>query len=179
MAVIIPGKLLWLAHPRTGSMSLRVALTNAGGQRIPPHHVELDAYQVTKWHQGEPVVCVVRNPYDVVTTWWLKYGRLESPHRKQADPRELPKFIRSFENENFCRDGRLMYHAPTADHVFKYEDGIAHQFRRFGLRLDIPQINITPGKVHWGSYFDVAALAAMVKRFGPEIEELGYKVIEP
>lgn len=169
MAVLIPGRLLYLAHPRTASMATKAALLRLGGKDIRPHHAEFTRSAVRERYGGEPVVTVIRDPRDVLATWWLKAGRHE--HSTPAD------FIAHYTNSShFVRDGLLFYHVRHAHHVIRYEEGIAEGFAALGLSIDLEAANVTQGKLGWREYLDGAAIDAMRERFGAELETLGYRL---
>lgn len=166
MAVLIRDKLLFLAHPRTGSTSVRSALLAMGGEYIHPHHAGFWDDVVQSRYRGEQVVSVVRNPYDAIVSWWCKRGMTRGM--------TLHDWVPSFHNGNFTRQGRLFYHAHLSDLVLYYEDDLSESFG-----LDVPLLNVTHNKVKpFQEYYTQAAIDAVNKRFGKEIEELGYKLWE-
>ncbi len=170
MAVLFRHKMLWLATPRTASTATCDALLRAGGKQIGLHHDSLE--QVNRRH-GEPVVTTIRNPYDILVTWWLSGN----------DPGPFPGFILGFKERNFLRDGRLLYHAPTADIVVRYENldvELPAAFKKCGLEsVALERVNVTKGKANWRRYYDADAIEAANRRFGAEIEQHGYELLRP
>lgn len=166
--------MLWLATPRTASTATRDALLEAGGTRIVPHHISLkDIAQ----HNGEPVVTTIRNPYDALVSWWLADT---SNHNRR---RPFHEFIASFEHKkgNFERSGLLLYHAPTADIIVRYENlepELVGAFERCGLgKIPLERKHVTPNKKTWRSYYYPAAIEAANRRFGAEVERYGYELL--
>lgn len=120
-------------------------------------------------HDGEPVVCFVRDPRDVIVTWWVKYGWEKG--QRQA----LEDFIPTWEHEHFVRHGLLFFHVPTADHVLRYEDGLSAGLASLGVDVEVPVRNQTRGKDHPASHYHTeASLRALDARFGAEMRALGY-----
>lgn len=167
--------MLWLATPRTASTATCNALRQAGGEQVGLHH---DGLEKVRRHSGEPVVTTIRNPYDVLVTWWLRHGLRGKPRRP------LPEFILDYDQEaepNFMRRGRLLYHAPTADIVVRYENldvELPAALQKCGLEpVALERTNVTEEKAHWMSYYDAAAIEAANRRFGTEIELYGYELL--
>lgn len=174
MAVIVPGKLLFLAHPRTASNAIRNALLNySGAELIYGHHARFTTAQVQDVYRGERVVSVVRNPYTCLVTWWIRQAR-DRGHKTS-----LAEFIRTYEGPFFTYDGLLFYHVPYSHTVIRYEDGIEEGFRSIGVEIDLKPSNVTKLKGDWRSYYDREALIAVRDRFGAEIESLCYSLEQP
>lgn len=178
MAVLLRGKLLFLAHPRTASTALRDALLERGGEKVSSHHAGLEDSVVQKAHRKEPVLTVVRNPYDILVSWWI----VRTHNRPHTQP--LSNFISSFNDSkgNFVRQGRLLYHSFDADHVVRYEsldEDLNRALTSCGLgRLNLRRLNETKAKTKpWQSYYDQEAVDAANKRFGDEISSHGYDLL--
>lgn len=78
-------KLLFLAHPRTASHSIREALKEAGARMVGGHHWPLQELVASNYNgiaQKGPwpppsdffVLCTVRNPFDALCSWAAYYG---------------------------------------------------------------------------------------------------------
>lgn len=117
----------------------------------------------------EMIVTTVRNPYDVIVTWWLRATRGEG---------SFAKFIREYNRKPQLDNGEIFTHAKHCDVVMRYES-LDENFRDLLEVLELPQFeipvdNTTPGKAAWRTYYDDEALDAVDLRFGVEIEGLGY-----
>ena len=191
MAVLFPGKMLWLATPRTASTAIRDALLKAGGEPMGGHHCGLEhsgggrrlivggSGEQFGEHEGEPVVTTIRNPYDLLVTWWLR-------HRHKAHEwRSFPDYIATYNRKpSFARSGdRLLYHAPNADILVRYENldvELPAALKKCGLEpiTLTERKNDTPGKTDdWRSYYDAESIEAANRRFGAEIEQYGYELL--
>lgn len=177
MAVIVPTKMLFVAHPRTASTALRNALLGAGGKVVGMHHDMVEALQ--DFHCGEPVLSVIRNPYDVLASWWF----VRTFDRANSKP--LHEFIASFKDTkgNFCRNGRMFYHTPHSDIIVRYEEmpsSLDKALSRCSVEpLQLETLNVTTGKKPWRDIYYPRAVQAANERFGFEIEEHGYELLNP
>lgn len=178
MAVLVRGKVLFLAHPRTASTAMRNSLEAIGGEVINPHHVAFDHPDVRRRYRGEPVLAVIRNPYDMLVSWWGVRTWVRERDTKLAG------FIAGFDDTkgNFQRHGKLFYHLPAATIVLRYEDidtTLKPALEDLGIEpFELPRLNETLGKKDWRSYYDDDAIRAANKRFGDEIAE-HYTLLEP
>lgn len=179
MAVLLPGKVLYLAHPRTASTSMRDALLSRGAVQILPHHIGLHSPEVQALYRGEPVITVIRNPYDLLVSWWL----VRTLNRRASQPK-LASFINSFRDGkgNFVRDGKLLYHRGDADIEIRYEnfdEELDTAWKKLGVEdVSLGKVNQTHGKDKpWQSYYNYEAFDAANRRFGSEIVDAGYDML--
>jgi len=117
MSTILPGKFVFLYHPRTASCATKRALVAVGGKPGPVgkpagHHGKL-ARSLIASTPDIPIICTIRNPYDVVAS----YAAYRWPNTKKG-PAE---FAETHSDRDFCRDGRLYYHAADATRFIRYE----------------------------------------------------------
>ncbi len=142
-----------------------------------PHHVGLWDPAVRKVHKDEPTMAVIRNPYDILVSWWI----VRNPNRDTREP--LEAFINSFNDSkgNFQREGKLLYHAKDAKFLVRFESmeaNLASIWGRCGIEgLKLGKVNKTEKKYHWTRYYSKEAYKAANKRFGKEILEHGYKML--
>ena len=184
MAALIPGKLLYLRSPHTASVATERAITLASPDAlvIVPGHCTMEEILRGQAHSkesavlasvlrigDETIVTTVRNPYDVIVTWWLRATRGEG---------SFVAFIREFDQKPQINDGEIFTHIKHCDVVMRYEDldqDFSGLMDILGLpRTVIPVDNMTPGKEPWQTYYDDEALEAVNLRFGVEIEGVGY-----
>lgn len=138
MSVLVLNKLHFLRHPRTGSTAVRDLLVeNFEAKDYGPalHHY----YPAPN---GEYQFTTVRNPYDVLATWFVKDGRCETmlDYLKATPP------------------FRLFYMADRVDFVMLYDrlqDDFDKVMDHVGLpRTKIPRRNVTVGKKFYAAYWD-------------------------
>ena len=172
MAILIPGKLLYLANPRTGSHSVHQALKNVpSALKNLSHHAEL--HQIPNYN-GELAFTTIRNPYDALVTWWMRM----SIHGE----RPFAEFIADFEGNDFIRHGRMFYQCVPGVEVTRYEsleEGVNEMLVRAGLDpVKLPLANRTLRKQPWRTYYGAEEIAAANNRFSQEILALGYELID-
>jgi len=174
MAVVLPGKFVYLATPHTGSRSVRDALQGIEGTvTIDPHHISWADLQGHKEIKGGEIrFCAIRNPYDLLVTWWLKTGA--SPHKGKT----FADFIARY---HFAGQHCLYHHAPDADVVMEVESleaDLNAVLADCGLDpVDLPRINVTEGKQPWQSYYDAECIELANRRFAEEFMQYGYDPI--
>jgi len=151
-------KLIFLEHPRTGSTSVRHALRSVGGQPHKRH---------TKLRGKEPTMSVVRNPYDLLTSWWIIAGKDQT----------FAEFIIGCNDPFMVRNERLFYFLET-DYILTFEyletelNDVLHKLKIRQVRL--PHHNPTKGKHDYRQYYDDKTRSLVAKRFNIEIERFGY-----
>ena len=112
----------------------------------------------------ERVWCVVRNPYDLLTTTFLRKGQGQS----------LEQFMTKFGEPPWIEKGKLFYHTLEADKVLRYEnlqtecDALMDELEV--RRVCIPRANETANKEPWEIYWTPEAFAIVNDRFGKEFE---------
>lgn len=137
MSVVLLNKLHFLRHPRTGSTAVSDALKSIGGKQYGPA-----LHQYYPAPNGEHQFTTVRNPFDVLTTWFIKDNRCATilDYLKSTPP------------------SRLFYMADKVDFVMLYED-LQRDFDKVmqlvGLEpLVLPRVNVTAGKGLWPTYWN-------------------------
>jgi len=166
MAVIFPRKLIVLEHPRTGSSAVRAALKSIGGKTRGRH-------TLVKPSRGEMVVATVRNPYDVVVSWWLNT-------KGKWHELSFEDFVSDYiGNTLFTRGGKLFYFAEHVNTMLRYET-LADDLARVLKLVKLPPVrlkftNITAGKHPYQSYYTPAIQEIVTQRWGDEIERFGYE----
>jgi hypothetical protein len=177
VAIVVPGKFVYLATPYTASMAtVRELRRIENAIMMKPHHStwpETRAKWDPKLTGDELVFTVVRNPHDWIVTAFLRWkGSLEVTG--------LAEFIRTFDRDPFIRDGKIFWQVL---------DGVVQWRRHETLQQDLDTIledaglpkvklvrkNVTNGKRYWAEYFNDEARAAMRERFGDEIVKYGYE----
>ena len=176
MAVLIPGKILYLRTPCTASTVTERAIIESSEDRVrirPGHCTAADVYcgralttegeKANEFRAGnELVVTTVRNPYDMAVSWFHKVCRAEG---------SFPDFLKGFNKMPFVCDHRMYAQAIGCRHVMRYERlaaDVAELGDMLGLRIVLARDNVTKGKREWRSYYTQASLDVMNDRFGHE-----------
>jgi hypothetical protein len=201
VAVIIPGKLVYLATPHTGSIATTVALSELPGalasvighgmtivgerdEALPkvPHHSTMDELREIARDRltgTEVSVTAIRNPYDLLVTCWLRqWARLKLNLRAY-----LQLLIDDEDRAGmgvYVRDGRLFW--MNADRYMHYEnlqEELSSLLHELGLEnVELPRKNVTPEKQPWWTYYDVESRKFAEEKFGGEAASFGYSFTE-
>jgi len=199
VAVLFPGKLLYLCTPHTASYATTQALEKIEGAVVLDYkhvglpEIEAGDFRLVKVRRGdefktlfkaerdaktfllppslytrrETVMSTMRNPYDLVATWWAldRYGFST-----------LTAFITELEDQRFAE---LDYLVRQGSRVLRYEhldDDLNAALADVGLEpVEIPRSNVTPDKRPWREYYDRESLDAVNARFDPLFDRYGYE----
>lgn len=200
MAVLFPGKFIYLATPHTASISTTKALAgiegsvasdlhelkdiDLGPRKFPggTHHAELFGLQrqTPEYFTGREIsVTTIRNPYDLIVTWWFRQRRnLIEEWGREVTFREYVEIV----DENtpggpYIRKGRIFWH--KVDEILRYES-LQEDLNRFLERFELPRVelvpaNVTTDKGPWQSHYDDGIRSIAERRFGQEAKEHGYE----
>ena len=165
MAIRIPNKLVFLEHPRTASTAIREALKKIGGQSVKRH-------SYIKARPDEKTMVVVRNPFDILVSWWLIVGEREG-YETFAD-----FLVNGAERELMTKHGELFYYTHYAEYVLHYES-LARDFltvlNTLGLKpVKLVHRNKTKGKMPYHCYYVPETVAIVQDIYGEELRRYGY-----
>ncbi len=165
MAVVVKGKLVYLEHPRTASTSMRIALQRLGGKTKSRHTLFLP-------ERGEKVMSVVRNPFDVLVSWWHIIGARQGF-------KTFKDFVANCEDPFMVQRGNLFYFAHHCQYIIKFEylqHELNHVLDLVGLpHVELPHLNGTAKKLGFRSYYDPETIRLVVKRFRSELLAFNYR----
>lgn len=181
MTALVPGRLLYLRTPHTASTAVENAIVRGipGAVVVVPGHARLADFDrgITRLKDGRPVsiggevvATTVRNPYDMIVTWWIS---------NTAKRVLFSEFIRDFNGPKQVVGGRIFSRADEADIVLRHETldrDFADMLRLLRLpSVELSRDNVTPSKKGWRTYYDEESFTIVNERFGCEIEDYGYK----
>lgn len=176
------GNLTFIAHPRTGSQSVRTALLEAGAECIAGHH-GIDESRLTA-----NVISAVRNPWDIMVSWY---------HYVHLDPKQLAgqeyipfgewlpralngedKFVQRWFSQ------KLFFGLPYCNQIIYWEGGIERQLNHILNECDLPHVKLprrgaTEREFHFPSYYAQGDSCLVYEKFKDEIDRLGYKFPRP
>lgn len=164
MAVVFPDKLVFLEHPRTASTSMRHVLQQVGGKPQKRH-----AFICARGN--EKTVCTVRNPFDLLVSWWEIVGERQGFST-------FKDFLIGCRDPFMVRGGKLFYFLET-DFILRFENleaelnSVLKIYRIPIVRL--PHLQVTIHKHEYRKYYNEETRALVVARFGAEIERFGYE----
>lgn len=197
MAVLLPGKFVFLAHPHTGSSAMVLALQDAFPEAydLRPHHMSLDDVkgkpgairmeQISKqrtrlWkntRSGDKNL--PQHVRDLVTGEEHVFGVVRNPYDflvtcfvRRGKRATFVNFVKSFREDPYIRDGRIYYHEKDCDTLLHHESlqaGLDVLMKRLNLPTFEPgRHNETKGKEPWESYYTPEAFKIVNDRFGSE-----------
>ena len=168
MAVLLPGKFLFLCNPRTASVATsRTLIEIEGAIEVGPHHCSLSQVED---HDGEIVVATVRNPYDALVSWFM--------HLPETD---FAAFLRTYSHYPFLGGDPpdLFWQCDADTRLLRFETLQADLdafLSGLGVApLQVFEHNVTKTKTRpWREYYDAEAIAAADERFGHIADKWGY-----
>lgn len=178
-------RLLYLAHPRTASMSTASALCNGSGfeKAVPgDHHSPLwengTARPFSKEERGAWIVfTTVRNHWDAAVSWRYKKRYL----REHTGLWDGGMWRLLFEANHWIKPGNMWWlHSDEADVVLRFESlerELGELLANHGIPFDgLPEDNITPGRTtrEYRPFFSEHGRDYIGERFRNEIEKFSY-----
>ena len=197
MAVLVPGKFIYLATPHTAS----IATTEALAQQLDgalasniskltdldpclprnTHHATCETVRKLspELFQGtEVAITTIRNPCDLIVTWWLRQRNGISEKMGREIPFE--EYVQICDETTsggpYIRDGKIFW--QDFDSYLRYET-LQSDLNNFLIGLTLPTVelkpvNVTADKRDWRTYYDDKTIAVVVERFGEEAQQFGY-----
>lgn len=179
-------RLIYLAHPRTASVTTGNALKHVGFHKLEPpsdHHSRL-------WDEGTPVSAgnrhlwtvftTVRNHWDAAVSW----GFRRYSTRQGRQPREWTIDVLDWvlgESNRWVTDDRMWsLHSDDADIICRYESldrDIGRVLSSRGVQVpNIPRFNVTDNREgrHYRDVLTPECRDYIAERFRKEIERFGY-----
>ena len=171
MAVVLPGKFIFLAHPHTGSSAMMLALQDAFPEALDlrPHHMSLadvkgepggarieqiSRQRARVWKEGGPrsgmthsstvpiaVQQTITGKERVFTVIRNPYDFLVSCYVRRGQGRRFEDFVRSYDEDPYVRDGRLYYHFDDCHTVLQHER-LQGELDALMKRLNLPTFEL-------------------------------------
>ena len=165
----------FIAHPRTGSRSVRDALRSLGAIDCSGHHhADPGAIACLKQLDDGIVACVTRNIFDIFPSWWA--------HERKLDVR-TPNFKPFVQHRLTLRGdhqwfGKRLYHygLEYSDFVIRYEtmqeDFDALMDKAGHPRVALPHVGKTDRRPY-REYYDPELRAAVEHRYAEDLRRTG------
>lgn len=169
-----------ICHPKTGSQSMEKILRSTFNARPVRGMHFMDENECARiLGEGGIVACTVRNPWDLMVSW---YHFSECSRANNAKPAPEPFkswLLRVLVAGNGWIEKGLFYGADQCNRIFRFEHNLERQLnnclRDCGLPpVEFPHIGATE-HTHYSDYYDAESSAAVALRFYEEITEWGYK----
>lgn len=126
--ILVPGKFLFLATPRTASRSLKemVRQNCKDTKETLEHHVHPeDIFSEFPEARDVPIFTVVREPYDHALSWFYHAVVRNAPQRENT--RDFLTFLRTMFISWYFSD-RLNVYAEVATHFLPYQAGVVSAY---------------------------------------------------
>lgn len=198
MAVILPGKFIFLATPLTASEATAAALrrfpdavNGVDKVRDVGHYAtlaEVKAAFADRLVGTEAVFTTIRNPYDVCVSWYIREvtrHHRKHPEKKAIDPGFLG-FLRQWTRRDHppCIVNGTMF-APAAGCrvILRYErlqadlDSFLRKLPGVPPSAPLHPTNCSPDKRHWSLYYDEETYSFVNQRFRNDISRFGYQFV--
>lgn len=195
MAVVLPGKFIYLATMHTASMATAAALKSIPGAFQPKdpmqgfgHHASLaEVRQMCgpTLTGTETVFTCIRNPYDIIVSWYLRNRTHFAVLSRFQNP-SFAEFLEVWITKDdlpFTKDRRMFYVAPDAQVVLRYERGVEQEVHSMLRKMPgVPTVritreNATPGKANWSTYYDEETYALVNEHYRDDIAGFGYSFL--
>lgn len=165
----------FIAHPKTGSQSCRLALKrDLRAQQVRGHHT-VDEPTVDRLTESNGIIaCTVRNPFDVMVSWYFYSHR-------HAD--QLPDFsewvTHTIEAGNGWIEQGMFYGAKHCNAIIRFEDGVERQLNRFLTKCGLPNVSLdyvgSTKHNEYRYYYEPAIKNLVFNRFKKEFQEFDYR----
>jgi hypothetical protein len=161
-------RIVFIAHPRTASSATAHVLMGMDFEQVKGHHVF--EYE---WFTGWDIFCTVRNPYDVMVSWFCNQPR-EKPFSLW-----LPQFL---DECQYLRGARMFFGQASSSHVIRYEN-LQEEFDAVMDMVGLPHATIPHRNVskregrQYAGYYNFRTAGMVVNRFREDFLENDYKAL--
>jgi len=199
MAVVLPGKFIYLATINTASERTAQALKGIDGAFAAydkrhgiGHHARLkDVKKVCgdRLTGTEVVFTTIRNPYDLLATWFVRnQGHyqmriLEERQGKEGSFRQFLELWLAIDRPPHLLDRRIFYHADDARVRLRFEtlqtqiDALMRKIPGVPPHVPLGMQKFTEGRDHWSTYYDDPLYAFVNEEFKDDFVKFGYPFI--
>lgn len=167
----------FIAHPKTASSSTQRALRAMGAQMYGNHHDVEEEWCRTILDAGGIVFCTVRNPYDIMVSWYFHYMKRRGNEYREPFKTFLPQQLGN--PNNYIRKG-LFYGAKYANKIVHFEnlqEGFNDALDAAGMQaptLEPFNISLNREERPYQGMYDEQLKSLVKYHFGSELAEFGY-----
>ena len=169
--------LTFIAHPRTASRACAAALVTAGARGVGEgtHH-GIDVSQMT-----ETVVCVKRNMFDVMVSWWHNQNHklgTNDPLNDQYQPFDVYLFEKAYATTHRWFTAPIYHYGIVhSDIAIKYEE-LGYQFPLIFEIMGLPRPQLAKvgasKRTDYRDYYTPATRAIVEDRWAQDLKITGY-----
>ncbi len=196
MAVLVPGKFIYLATPHTASIATTQALAQQLDGAIAseinelkdfdhllPRNTHHATHQTVRkispelFHGNEVAITTIRHPCDLIVTWWLRQRDVIA--KSLGREISFAEFVRTCDETTpgpYIKNGKIFW--QDFDSYLRYET-LQSDLDAFLIGLALPTVtlkpaNVTGNKRDWPTYYNDEITTVVIERFGEEARNFGY-----
>jgi len=173
---IVSRKLVFIAHPKMASRSISKAIVALGGRQYGSHHEIVHDLLEDERRRGASVGCVIRNPYDVIVSWFF-----HSEVRNNKNVRPFSKWAReTIVNGNGHLEYGMYKGLHLCDTVMRFENlevDWKAWTEKCGLKpvpLKYVGVSLDRSYAHYSRFYDDKSREFVGEHFAKEIKLGGY-----
>lgn len=170
----------FIGHPKMASQSVRKALLNIGARSLNGHHGYDEGVTKRIRDAGGVVCCVVRNPWDVMVSWW-SFKSMKANNTYWPNTPAFAEWLPEELKNEWSMGKSLYYGLPHCNRIIRFEHSIHKQLNGCLLDCGLPQISLpriggSPrDNLPYQPFYTTDLAILVYRRFAVEIEEWGYK----
>lgn len=199
MAVVYPGKFIYLATLNTGSMAIATGLKKIDGAYSAydkrhgiGHMATLDQVKEVcgdKLTGTEVIFTGVRNPYDLLVSWMFDHPthmhvrRWEAINKREIDLRGFLEVWLEFNPFPYFKDGRVFHQTKDCSKVVHYEklqaelNSVIRKIPGLPGSVQLPGATEQIPRDHWSTFYDDPTYAFVNEHFQQEFVQFGYPFV--
>ncbi len=170
----------FIGHPRTGSRAVKAALTAAGAVIGDAHSIDHDLVKLVR-DEGGLIACTVRNPYDLVASWYF-YQEDNVKRSFELPIRRFDEWVESALRGQEGTASRFMenpvFGYELCDCFIWFEGNIQDQLNAILQRCNIPTVEVKREfptfRRPYQEVYSHLSRCLVEKAFQREFQELGY-----
>jgi hypothetical protein len=179
-------KLCFIAHPRTASRATAKALGLRTFESTGHHEFDyLKCAQIAG--SGGITACTIRNPFDVVVSWYFnEHFREDGRHKKgEFKPWAMKSQLRhnswlncKISSKQWNDNSLYFYGLPVVNHILRFEN-LEEDLRKLcwitgHTYVPTKPYGVLPRDRDYRVYYDSETIALVEERFAQDLELTGY-----
>ena len=166
---------IFIAHPKTGSTSVRDAIVDDGWEAFQGHHyIQDNKLRVVLQRDGQ-VYCTKRNMFQVMRSWWFTQAVLPSGERT-GPWKDFDEFVfwACFKSDlTWFKTNLYHFGLPWATRVVPFEEAPEFYAKEFGL-YQFPHRHKSPDFPHYRDMFSADSREYVEARYKQDLMLTGY-----
>jgi len=170
-----------ILHPKTGSQATREALRQTFGARVVRGQHFFDEEECNRIVNEGGIVCsTVRNPWDLMISWYFYSEKRPAGNGQFPKCREFPEWLdATLKGGNGWIEKGLFYGVDFCNRIIRFEHGVEDQLnnclRDCGLTPVKMRRVADTGHSHYSHYYDIPSAIKVAQYCSPEILEWQYE----